>query len=174
VKVALLGASKGMGRAVARVLAERGDALCLLGRDRAELDRCAADLRVRGAAGDVGVANCDLLEPTTFAPALDGAVRHLGGLDAVVVTAGSSPPRSNSSATRRCAPAPHRRLHQHGPVLRAGARALDDRGRRETPLRLQLGGGRPRPQAGDPLRRRQGRPLALSHRPRPQVRAPTA
>jgi len=88
VKVALLGASKGMGRAVARVLDERGDALCLLGRDRAELDRCAADLRVRGAAGDVGVANCDLLEPTTFAPALDGAVRHLGGLDAVVVTAG--------------------------------------------------------------------------------------
>ena len=87
-KVALLGASKGMGRAVARVLAERGDALCLLGRDRAELDRCAADLRVRGAAGDVGIANCDLLEPTTFAPALDGAVRHLGGLDVVVVTAG--------------------------------------------------------------------------------------
>jgi short-subunit dehydrogenase len=88
VKVALLGASKGMGRAMARVLAERGDALCLLGRDRADLERCAADLRVRGAAGEVGIVACDLLEPTTFAPALEGAVRHLGGLDAVVVTAG--------------------------------------------------------------------------------------
>lgn len=87
-KVALLGASKGMGRAVARQLAERGDTLCLLGRDRAELERCAADLSVRGAAGEVGIAACDLLEPTTFAPALDGAMRHLGGLDAVIVTAG--------------------------------------------------------------------------------------
>jgi short-subunit dehydrogenase len=87
VKVALLGASKGMGRAVARLLAERGDALCLLGRDRGELERCAADLRVRGAAGEVGIVACDLLEPTGFAPALDAAVRHLGGLDAVVVSA---------------------------------------------------------------------------------------
>lgn len=87
-RVALLGASKGMGRAVARVLAERGDALCLLGRDRAELERCAADLRVRGAAGEVGIVACDLLEPSSFAPALDGAVRHLGGLDAIVVSAG--------------------------------------------------------------------------------------
>lgn len=87
-KVALLGASKGMGRAVARVLAERGDTLCLLGRDRGELERCAADLAVRGAAGEVGIVACDLLEPSGFAPALDAAVRHLGGLDAVVVTAG--------------------------------------------------------------------------------------
>jgi short-subunit dehydrogenase len=88
VKVALLGASKGMGRAVARELAARGDALCLLGRDRVDLERCAADLRARGAAGEVGIAPCDLLEPTTFAPALDAAVRVLGGLDAVVVSAG--------------------------------------------------------------------------------------
>jgi short-subunit dehydrogenase len=88
VKVALLGASKGMGRAVARVLAARGETLCLLGRDRAELERCAADLRVRGAAGEVGIVACDLLEPSSFAPALDAAVRLLGGLDTVVVTAG--------------------------------------------------------------------------------------
>lgn len=87
-KVALLGASKGMGRAVARELAARGDALCLLGRDRADLERCAADLRARGASGEVGIVACDLMEPAGFAAALDAAVRHLGGLDAVVVTAG--------------------------------------------------------------------------------------
>lgn len=87
-KAALLGASRGMGRAVARLLAERGDALCLLGRDRAELERCAADLRVRGAAGEVGIAACDLLDPGSFAPALDHAVRLLRGLDVVVVSAG--------------------------------------------------------------------------------------
>ncbi|MGD9762786.1 MAG: SDR family NAD(P)-dependent oxidoreductase [Candidatus Binatia bacterium] len=87
-KVAFLGASKGMGRAVARVLAERGDALFLLGRDPAELKRSAADLEVRGAAAPVGTAPCDLLEPATFAPALDAAIQGLAGLDAVVVTAG--------------------------------------------------------------------------------------
>jgi NAD(P)-dependent dehydrogenase (short-subunit alcohol dehydrogenase family) len=35
VKVAFVGATRGMGRALARALAERGDALFLLGRDAA-------------------------------------------------------------------------------------------------------------------------------------------
>ncbi len=86
-KVALLGATRGMGRAVARRLAERGDTLFLLGRDVAELERSAADLQVRGAGGAVAHAVCDLLEPGSFAPALDAAVQALGGLDAVVVSA---------------------------------------------------------------------------------------
>ena len=87
-KVALLGATKGMGRAMARQLAERGDALCLLGRDADDMARSAADLEIRGAAAPVAVAHCDLLAPDSFAPALDAAVQALGGLDAVVVTAG--------------------------------------------------------------------------------------
>lgn len=87
-KVALLGASKGMGRALARLMAERGDQLCLLGRDRADLERSAADLQIRGAAGTVGVVSCDLLDAGSFAPALDAAIAQLGGLDAVVVSAG--------------------------------------------------------------------------------------
>jgi short-subunit dehydrogenase len=87
VKAVVLGATKGMGRALARLMAERGDALFLLGRDRDDLARSAADLQIRGAHGAVGVAACDLLDPATFAPALDAAVDALGGLDAVVVTA---------------------------------------------------------------------------------------
>lgn len=87
-KVVLLGATRGMGRAVARALAERGDKLFLLGRDPIELARSAADLQVRGAVAPVAHAECDLLDPSGFAPALDTAVRTLGGLDAVVVTAG--------------------------------------------------------------------------------------
>lgn len=86
-RVVLLGAGKGMGRALARRMAERGDALYLLGRDRGDLERSAADLQIRGAAGPVGVADCDLLRPDTFVPALDQAVAALGGLDAVVVSA---------------------------------------------------------------------------------------
>jgi short-subunit dehydrogenase len=76
-----------MGRAVARLLAERGDALFLLGRDTEELARSAADLEQRGAAA-VGTAPCDLEAPDGFDAARESAVAALGGLDAVVVSAG--------------------------------------------------------------------------------------
>jgi short-subunit dehydrogenase len=90
VKVALLGGTKGMGRALARLLAARGDALVLLGRDKDELDRSARDIEVRASrsAGAVAVAACDLERPETFGPALAHAEQALEGLDAVVVTAG--------------------------------------------------------------------------------------
>ena len=88
-KVAFLGATQGMGRALARLMAERGDALFLLGRDPADLERSARDLEARGGQRRAsGTAACDLERPETFAPALDAAEAALGGLDAVVVTAG--------------------------------------------------------------------------------------
>jgi decaprenylphospho-beta-D-erythro-pentofuranosid-2-ulose 2-reductase len=90
-KVAFLGASKGMGRALARRLAARGDRLFLLGRDVEDLGRSARDLEARagdGAAAAVGVSLCDLERPETFGPALDAAAARLGGLDTVVVTGG--------------------------------------------------------------------------------------
>jgi len=86
-KVAFLGATKGMGRALARLMSERGDPLFLLGRDVADLERSARDLEARGRA-PVASAPCDLEKPESFAPALDAAERALGGLDTVVVTAG--------------------------------------------------------------------------------------
>jgi len=86
-KVAVLGATKGMGRALARRMAQRGDAVALLGRDQGDLERSARDLEVRGGAR-VGTALCDLERPETFAPALEAAEAALGGLDTVVVTAG--------------------------------------------------------------------------------------
>jgi NAD(P)-dependent dehydrogenase (short-subunit alcohol dehydrogenase family) len=96
-RVAFLGATRGMGRALARLMAARGDRLFLLGRDVADLERSARDLDARGpaagsgatpAASSVGVGHCDLERPETFAPALDAADATLGGLDCVVVTAG--------------------------------------------------------------------------------------
>lgn len=86
--VIFLGATKGMGRALARLMARRGDALFLLGRDQDDLARSAADLAVDGAT-PVGVAACDLADSSSFAPALDYAIGALGGrVDAIVVTAG--------------------------------------------------------------------------------------
>jgi len=88
VKVALLGGTKGMGRALARLMAERDDTLFLLGRSAADLATSARDLEVRSGRGAVGYKECDLEQPATFGPALDAAAAALGGLDAVVVTAG--------------------------------------------------------------------------------------
>jgi decaprenylphospho-beta-D-erythro-pentofuranosid-2-ulose 2-reductase len=87
-KAVLFGASKGMGRAVARLLAARGAKLFLLEHQIEDLERSARDLEIRGAASPVRYAHCDLLQPGTFAPALEQAQRELGGFDTVVVTAG--------------------------------------------------------------------------------------
>src|SRR5262245_3287930 len=86
--VAILGDTKGMGRALARQMAARGDRLFLLGRGD-DLEHSARDLEIRGAAGkSVGTVTCDLESPDTFSPALDAAQAFLGTLDTVVVTAG--------------------------------------------------------------------------------------
>jgi len=87
-KVVLLGATKGIGRAVARRLAELGHELFLVGRDRVELEKSAADLEQRGAPNRVGFETCDLEDPNTFESALTAADATLQGFDTVVVTAG--------------------------------------------------------------------------------------
>jgi decaprenylphospho-beta-D-erythro-pentofuranosid-2-ulose 2-reductase len=89
-KVVVLGGTKGIGRALARQLAARGDSLFLLGRDPEDLTRSARDLEVRAnrAAGSFGTAACDLERPEGFGAALDAAAAALGGFDTVVVTAG--------------------------------------------------------------------------------------
>ena len=86
-KVVFLGATKGMGRALARLMSQRDDRLFLLGRDTSDLERSARDLEVRGGA-PVSSFPCDLEKTETFAPALEAAEAALGGLDTVVVTAG--------------------------------------------------------------------------------------
>lgn len=86
-RVVFFGATTGMGRALARMLAERGDRLFLLGHLDDECSRSAADLQARGRGEPVGHAHCDLEDPASFAPALDAADAALGGFDAVIVTA---------------------------------------------------------------------------------------
>jgi short-subunit dehydrogenase len=88
VKAVLVGATRGMGRALARLLAERRAAVFLLGRDPAELALSARDLEARGAPAPVGTAVLDLATPAGFAPALDAADEALGRFDTLVVTGG--------------------------------------------------------------------------------------
>lgn len=88
-KVVALGATKGMGRSLSRLMAERGDTIFLLGRDPDDLAKAAEDLEIRSSSGKrFGFAQCDLERPEGFADALDQAAATLGGFDCVVVSAG--------------------------------------------------------------------------------------
>ncbi len=87
-KAAFVGATRGMGRSLARRIAERGDRLFLLGRDGGDLEAAARDLEARGAGGAVGSALLDLSRPAGFAAGLEAADAALGGFDTLVVTAG--------------------------------------------------------------------------------------
>lgn len=88
-KVVMLGGTKGIGRALARRLAARGDRLHLLGRDGEELAKCAADLQARmPVPGTVTVSTCDLEDPDSFGGAIASADVALGGFDTAVITAG--------------------------------------------------------------------------------------
>jgi short-subunit dehydrogenase len=89
VKAVVLGASKGIGRAIARALVERGERVFLLGRDVADLERSARDLEARASERmTVEIAECDLERPEGFEAALERADSALGQFDTVIVTAG--------------------------------------------------------------------------------------
>lgn len=86
-KVVFLGATRGIGRALSRMLVEQGDQLFILGHEKDENADTAADLAARSAF-DVSSAYCNLEDPQTFASALDEAEATLGSIDTVVITAG--------------------------------------------------------------------------------------
>ena len=91
-RVAVLGGTKGIGRAVVRRLVARGDRVVLLGRHAADLDASVDDLAARAPAGLAFrplTAVLDLTQPSTFGAVLDETSRQLGGLDTVVITAGA-------------------------------------------------------------------------------------
>ena len=58
-----------------------------------DMEASARDLEIRGAPAPVMTAFCDLLDPASFAPALDRAEEELEGFDTVVVTAGLFAPQ---------------------------------------------------------------------------------
>ena len=87
-KVVVVGGTRGIGRAVARRLAERGDRVHLLGRDPDDLARCAADLQARTPGGTLVTASvCDLEHPESFEAAISAAAAALDGFDTAIVTA---------------------------------------------------------------------------------------
>lgn len=87
-KVAVLGATRGIGRAVAKQFAARGDHVFVLGRDPVATAALCDELTDLGKLGPIQWASCDLGDTSTIVPALQAADRALDGVNTVVLTAG--------------------------------------------------------------------------------------
>jgi meso-butanediol dehydrogenase / (S,S)-butanediol dehydrogenase / diacetyl reductase len=76
------GAGTGIGAATARLLAEKGLAVALVGRRRELLEETAASIAAAG--GRAHVIADDLVDPEAPARIVDGTIEALGGLDVLV------------------------------------------------------------------------------------------
>lgn len=85
-KAVVIGASAGLGRALAGCLAEAGHELVLVARDGRDLDAVARDLTLR-FGGPVGWIEADLGNPDAAALRRD-VLQRLGGIDALFLVAG--------------------------------------------------------------------------------------
>jgi NAD(P)-dependent dehydrogenase (short-subunit alcohol dehydrogenase family) len=82
-KIAVVGASRGIGRTIALHLAREGARVALAGRSEELLNEAVAEYPDRSTA-----VVCDVRDPGGCAGAIDQIVDALGGLDAVVYAAG--------------------------------------------------------------------------------------
>lgn len=96
-KVALLaGSSKGLGFALAEVLAAEGASVVVNGRQQEDVDRAVSALRQAGGEAAAVVAN--VTDPGAAQQLVDFAVQKYGGLDILVTNAGG-PPSGSFDAT---------------------------------------------------------------------------
>lgn len=85
-RVAVVGASTGLGRCIATGLAQRGERVALLARSVDKLEDAVAE------AGDAAVAvGCDATDQAATVAAIDEAAAALGGLDTVLYAAAIGP-----------------------------------------------------------------------------------
>jgi 3-oxoacyl-[acyl-carrier protein] reductase len=94
-KALIVGASKGLGNACARSLANEGARVFICSRNEQELKRAAADI---GAAGFCAV---DIAQPAAAKRVVAEAIAALGGLDCLVTNAGGPPTGSFEQAGDR-------------------------------------------------------------------------
>jgi NAD(P)-dependent dehydrogenase (short-subunit alcohol dehydrogenase family) len=124
----VLGASSGLGRAIATALAAEGATVAVGGRDPARTKAVADDLRGHAVVGD-------LTDHDGPAEIVDAAAAALGGLDIVVVNTGGGRPgplldadgRSDDAAYASMLRPPLAVARRAAPLLRAGG--ADDPGR---------------------------------------------
>src|SRR5271154_1569565 len=81
------GANRGIGREVARQLAERGYEVLLTARDGAKASAAAAELE-QGTGASVQAITLDVADPTSIAAAAETVANEPGRLDVLVNNAG--------------------------------------------------------------------------------------
>ena len=84
----MTGASRGIGRAVARAFADQGDRVAVHHRDSAPLASEVVASLAGGAAAGHAVVQADLADPEAVRRMVDEAQERLGGLDVLVNNAG--------------------------------------------------------------------------------------
>ena len=77
-RVILVGATDGLGKALAEVYASRGFWVTILGRSRPKLDALVADLRGRFPVATVNGVLCDLRDAARLEPAFQEALAEIG------------------------------------------------------------------------------------------------
>ena len=98
-KVAIVGgASKGLGRACAQVLAAEGAKVVMCSRTAADLERAAQEVRAKTAA-DVYAFAGDLEQHATIQALIAAAVKRYGRLDVLVNNSGGPPLAKSATAT---------------------------------------------------------------------------
>lgn len=86
-RVLVTGASRGVGRAIARAFAQQGDTIAIHHRDSADL---AESLRAELGGDPHVVVRADLAKPDEVAAMVDAAATALGGIDVLVNNAGQA------------------------------------------------------------------------------------
>jgi NAD(P)-dependent dehydrogenase (short-subunit alcohol dehydrogenase family) len=90
-KTALItGASKGIGRAAAELLADEGADLAIVARTESDITAAASEIATRTGRKVTGLA-ADMGQPDQVRRAVDDAISALGHIDVLVTCAGSSP-----------------------------------------------------------------------------------
>ncbi len=84
-RVLITGAGRGIGRAIAELVAREGAAVGLLGRTREGLDETARNARAHGV--EAVVAPADVADAAAVEAAIGAVVSGLGGLDGLVTAA---------------------------------------------------------------------------------------
>jgi len=128
-KVAIIGgASKGLGRASAQVLAEEGAKVTICSRTSADLEQAADEIR-KSTGAEVMTYAADLDELSSITGLIDSTVKQFGGLDILVNNSGGPPLAHSADATEeQWETAVHRSLIFFGRMCREGLPHLRERG----------------------------------------------
>lgn len=95
--VLVTGASKGIGKGIARVFASKGDRVAVLGRDLSAVESTVAEIR---AAGGIALACAgDVTSKASMAAVVEAVVGEWGSLDVLCANAGIFPSASLESMT---------------------------------------------------------------------------